>query len=69
MRRHGEATKVSVRNIRRDLNQQVKSALKEKKISKDEEKDAEVLMQKVTDRFIADIDALLADKEKELMAV
>ena len=69
VRQHGEATKVSVRNIRRDLNQQVKSALKEKKISKDEEKNAEVLMQKVTDRFIADIDALLADKEKDLMAV
>ena len=68
-RQHGEAAKVAIRNIRRDNNQHVKHALKNKEISQDEDRSIEEVIQKVTDTFITNIDKMLADKEKELMAV
>jgi ribosome recycling factor len=65
----GEAAKVAVRNIRRDGNNALKDALKAKTISEDEEKRAQDDVQKLTDRFIAEVDKAVAEKEKELMSV
>ena len=65
----GEEAKVAMRNIRRDANNAFKDALKAKTISEDEEKRAQDDMQKLTDKFIAEIDKAIAEKERELMAV
>lgn len=67
----GEAEKgrVSVRNIRRDANTSIKSLAKDKDISEDEERSAEEAIQKLTDSYIAQVDELLAVKEKDLMQV
>lgn len=64
-----ETAKVAVRNIRRDANSSVKSLLKEKEITEDEERGAEAEIQKVTDKYVAKSDAIFSDKEKDLMAV
>jgi ribosome recycling factor len=58
-----------VRNVRRDVLQDVKEAQKEKLISQDEEKKAQEEIQKLTDKHVAEIDAALAVKEKEIMQV
>ena len=65
----GESAKVAVRNIRRDANTHLKDLLKAKSVSEDDEKRAQDDVQKLTDRSIAEIDKLIADKEKDLMAV
>ena len=65
----GEAAKVAVRNVRRDAMQNVKHLLKDKKITEDEERRAEEDIQKLTDRFVKDVDGVVQAKEKELMAV
>ena len=65
----GESAKVAVRNIRRDANTHLKDLLKTKSVSEDDEKRAQDDVQKLTDRSIAEIDKLIADKEKDLMAV
>lgn len=65
----GEGAKVAVRNIRRDANHDIKESLKAKMISEDEQRRAEDLMQKLTDSFVADIDKLLARKEKDLLEI
>ena len=65
----GEAAKVAVRNVRRDAMQNVKDLLKDKKITEDEERRAEEDIQKLTDRFVKDVDGVGQAKEKELMAV
>ena len=65
----GENAKVAVRNIRRDANSQFKELLKKKLIAEDEERRSQEEIQKLTDRFIADIDKALVAKEAELMAV
>lgn len=64
-----ETARVAVRNIRRDANDQLKDFLKEKEISEDENRRAEDEIQKLTDRFVADIDKILAQKEKDLMEI
>ncbi len=64
-----EDARVAVRNARRDANNALKDALKAKTISEDEERRAQDEVQKMTDRFIAEIDKLFAAKEAELMAV
>ncbi len=69
VRGDAEAARVSVRNVRRDVLQDVKEALKEKMISQDEEKRAQEEIQKLTDKHVAEIDAALAVKEKEIMQV
>ncbi len=69
VRHEGENAKVAVRNIRRDAITHLKSLLKESEVSEDEEKRAQEEVQKMTDRTIGDIDKLVADKEKDLMAV
>jgi len=65
----GEAGKVAVRNIRRDANSDFKDLLKEKEISEDEARGAEDAIQKLTDKFVAEIDKLLEAKEKEMMEI
>ena len=65
----GESTKVAIRNIRRDANQQAKDLLKEKAISEDEERRFETEVQKLTDDAIKDVDEVVKAKEQELMAV
>lgn len=69
VRGEGEDARVAIRNVRRDSNQDLKEMLKEKMISEDEQKRGEQEIQKLTDQFIGDVDRLLAEKEKELMAV
>ena len=64
-----ENAKVAVRNVRRDANEQLKKLVKDKAISEDEERRAQEEVQKLTDRFIADIDKALHAKEADLMAV
>ncbi len=68
-KRFGEDTKVAIRNIRRDANEHLKKENKEKKISEDELKDAEIKVQKMTDEHIRIIDEILKHKEKEIMEV
>ncbi|WP_411832405.1 ribosome recycling factor [Pseudoxanthomonas mexicana] len=65
----GEDTKVAIRNIRRDANQQIKDLLKDKQITEDEERKAEDEIQKLTDKSIKDVDEVVKAKEQELMAV
>ena len=69
VRNEGEGAKVAIRNIRRDANNQLKSRLKEKKITEDAERQAQDDIQKLTDRHIQDVDKVLAAKEAELMEI
>lgn len=66
---NGEDSKVAIRNIRRDANQQVKDLLKEKAITEDEERSTAEEIQKITDKAIKDVDEVVKAKEQELMAV
>ena len=65
----GENAKVAVRNLRRDAIHHLKDLLKQKAVSEDDERRAQDDIQKLTDKFIAEIDKLLAAKESDLMAV
>ncbi|MEF3080952.1 ribosome recycling factor [Luteimonas sp. SMYT11W] len=65
----GEDSKVAIRNIRRDANQQIKELLKEKLISEDDERRSEDEIQKITDSAIKDVDEVVKAKEQELMSV
>jgi ribosome recycling factor len=69
VRHDAENARVAVRNVRRDVMSDIKEALKEKLISQDEETRAEGEIQKLTDRHVAEIDQILATKEKELLQV
>ncbi len=69
VRGEAEDSRVAVRNLRRDANEQLKKAVKDKVISEDEERRASDDIQKLTDKSIAEIDKQLAEKEKELMTV
>jgi ribosome recycling factor len=69
VKHEGESAKVAVRNLRRDANQHVKEMLKAKEVSEDEDRRAEETIQKLTDRYVAEIDKLIAEKEKEVMTV
>ena len=64
-----EDAKIAIRNIRRDGNEQLKKLVKDKAISEDDERRASDEIQKLTDKFVAEIDKLLADKEKDIMTV
>ena len=64
-----EHARVSVRNARRDANSMFKELLKDKEITEDEERQAEDDIQKLTDKFTAEIDKQLKAKEEDLMAV
>jgi len=65
----GEDGKVAVRNLRRDANTQLKELLKARAISEDDERRAQDDVQKLTDRFVIEIDKLLQAKEQEIMTV
>ena len=69
VRNTGEDSKVAVRNLRRDANEHAKRLLKDKEISEDEERRSLDELQKLTDRYIAEIDRLIVGKEAEIMAV
>lgn len=69
VREEAERARVSIRNIRREANNDVKELLKAKDITEDDERRSEAAVQKITDEFIAQIDKMAADKEKDLMAI
>ncbi|MCE3044831.1 ribosome recycling factor [Legionella sp. 16cNR16C] len=68
VRGEGEQAKVAIRNVRRDANNQLKELVKEKQISEDDERRAGELIQKITDKYIVEVDHVLSEKEKDLMA-
>ena len=68
-RGEAENGRIAVRNIRRDANNELKAALKDKQISEDEEKRSQEQVQKITDQHIKEIDTLLEEKEKDLLAI
>jgi ribosome recycling factor len=65
----GEDAKIAIRNLRRDANDALKKLVKEKDISEDDERRAQDVVQKITDRCVVDIDKLIAQKEAEIMTV
>lgn len=65
----GESGKVAIRNIRRDANSDFKSLLKDKEISEDEEKQAEASIQVLTDKYVAQVDEVVKEKEAEILTV
>ncbi len=69
VRKEGEATKVVIRNIRRDVLGDVKSLLKDKDITEDEDRAAQDDVQKLTDKYVAQVDVMLVEKEKDLMEI
>ncbi|MCC2634041.1 MAG: frr [Ramlibacter sp.] len=69
VRHEAENAKIAIRNLRRDANEHVKKLVKDKLATEDDHKRAEADVQKVTDKHIAEIDALVAAKEKEIMEV
>jgi ribosome recycling factor len=69
VRNEGENTKIAIRNLRRDANENVKKLVKDKEASEDDQKRSEADTQKVTDKFISEVDRLVADKEKEILSV
>lgn len=69
VKNEAEDAKIAIRNIRRDANEGLKKILKEKACSEDDERRAQDDIQKLTDRFVADVDKLVAEKEKEVLTV
>ena len=65
----GEDAKIAIRNLRRDANEAFKKLVKEKEISEDDERRAQDVVQKLTDRCVVDIDKMIAQKEAEIMTV
>jgi ribosome recycling factor len=69
VRNDGENAKIAIRNLRRDAIEGVKKLVKDKLASEDEQKRSDAETQKITDKFIAEVDKLVADKEKEILAI
>jgi len=69
VRHEGENAKIAIRNLRRDANEHAKRLSKDKHISEDEVKRSEADIQKLTDKHISDVEALVHQKEQEIMAV
>ena len=69
VRSEGENAKIAIRNLRRDANDAIKRLVKDKEATEDDQKRSETEIQKATDKHIAEIDALVAAKEQEIMAV
>jgi ribosome recycling factor len=69
VKQEGEGAKVAIRNLRRDANTHLKDALKKHEIPEDDERRAQDEVQKLTDKFIVEVDKMLAQKEAELMQV
>ncbi len=69
LRQEGAKPRVSVRNVRRDANTDIKELLKEKTITEDDERRAEETIQKLTDKYVAEVDQVLEAREKDIMTV
>lgn len=69
VKHEGENAKIAVRNLRRDANSSLKDAVKAKTISEDDERRSQDDIQKLTDKFVIEVDKMLSQKESELMAV
>ena len=69
VRHEAETARVAVRNVRRDANEHLKKLLKDHKVAEDDERHAQTDVQKLTDKFVAEIDKVLHQKEADLMAV
>jgi len=69
VRHDAEKARVAIRNIRRDGNHDLKELMNDKEISKDEEHHGEEIIQKLTNKMIAQVDSVLQEKEAELMEV
>jgi len=69
VKKMGEETKVAVRNHRRDANESIKGQEKKKEVSEDDAKKSMELIQKKTDEKVAEVDKIIAGKEKEIMTV
>ena len=69
VRAEAEQGRVSVCNIRRDANNQLKELVKDKAIAEDDERRSSDVIQKLTDKYIAELDIVLAEKEKDLMEI
>ncbi len=69
IKHEAESAKIAVRNLRRDANQQLKDLVKAKEASEDDERRAQDDIQKMTDRFIVEVDKLVSQKEAEIMVV
>jgi ribosome recycling factor len=69
VKHEGENAKIAIRNLRRDAIAHLKEALKKKEVSEDDERRAQDDVQRLTDRYVAEVDKMLIDKEKDLMAV
>ncbi len=69
MKANAEEARVSIRNVRRDANNSIKALLKDKEITEDEERRAQETVQKVTDKFISDVDKMVSEKETDLLQV
>jgi ribosome recycling factor len=69
VKHEGENAKVAIRNIRRDANNHLKEALKAKTLPEDEEKRAQDDVQKMTDKYVAEVDKAVAEKEKDLLSI
>lgn len=65
----GEQTKVAIRNLRRDANESLKRLVNDKEISEDDERRAQADIQKLTDKFVTEVDQVLQSKEAEIMTV
>jgi ribosome recycling factor len=68
-RAEAEQGRVAIRNIRREANAEFKEMVKEKMISEDEERRGQELIQKLTDKYVKEVDQVLEEKEKDLMAI
>lgn len=69
MKASAEDSRVAIRNIRRDANTSIKNLLKDKAITEDEERRAQDLIQKLTDKYIGDVDTMTIEKEKDLIHI
>ena len=69
VRAEAENSRVAIRNIRRDANTELKNAVKDKLISEDDERRSQEQVQKLTDQFVKEVDTLLEQKEKDLLAI
>jgi ribosome recycling factor len=69
VRAEGEDAKVAIRNLRREANDSLKNLVKEKEISEDDERRFQDVVQKLTDKFVAEVDDMITRKEEEVMTV
>ena len=69
VKQEAESAKIAVRNIRRDANEHLKKLLKDKAVTEDEERRAQDDVQKITDKFVAEIDKMIVEKEAEILKV